>query len=248
MVKIKTSEQIKEMRKLGKVNSLIMNKLIKFARPGLTSQDLEDKANSLMSDYKVKPAFLGYRGYPASLCVSVNEELIHGIPSKEKVFSPGDLVSIDFGLTDNKFYSDMTKSFFLGKASKLVKEMLKIGRLSLSRAIRVVRPSATIGDIGWEIENFVEKAGFCSVKRFVGHGIGESLHEEPEVPNFGAKGQGIKLKEGMVIAIEPMITIDSPEVEITDDGWTVVSKDRKLCVHFEHTVAVTKRGAKVLTN
>jgi methionyl aminopeptidase len=248
MVLIKTSEQIKQMRKLGKINSAIMNKLIKFTTAGITSKDIEQKANMLMQAYKVKPAFLGYKGYPASLCVSVNEELIHGIPSEKKVLSGGDLISIDFGLTDGRFYSDMAKSFFLGRVSGITKDILKTGRQALDKAIRIIKPSVRLGDIGWEIENFVKSKGFYTVKRFVGHGIGESLHEEPEVPNFGNKNEGLELKEGMVIAIEPMITMDSSEVEVLDDGWTVVSSNRKLCVHFEHTVAVRRRGAEILTN
>lgn len=248
MVKIKTPEDIKEMRKLGKRSAKIMKGMMKTAKEGATTKEVEEKANYLMKELNVKPAFLGYRGFPASICISVNEELIHGIPSEEKLLSPGDLVSIDFGLTDGQFYSDMTRSFCIGKPSKLTSSLLKTGREALSRAIKTVKPSACIGDIGWAIQKFVEAEGFFTVKKFVGHGIGSELHEEPEVPNFGKPGEGMELKEGMVIAIEPMVTVDSPEVKVLDDGWTVVSKDKRPCVHFEHTVAITRRGAVVLTN
>ncbi len=246
-MKIKSPDQIKEMRKLGRLTASIMKSLIRFTRPGLSTRDIEDKAGTLIEKSGVKPAFLGYRGYPASICASVNEELIHGIPAEDKILQKADIVSIDFGLYNGRFYSDMTKSFSLGNPSELARRLLKVGRSALRNAIKAVRPDGYLGDIGWTIQNIVESAGFAVVKKFVGHGIGEFLHEEPEIPNFGERSEGVRLKEGMVLAIEPMVTVDSPAVDIRDDGWTVVSRDRKPCVHFEHTVAVAKKGAWVLT-
>ena len=247
MVKIKTPQEIKLMRKLGKITSLIIKRVARYAKPGISTKDLEIQANILMERFKVKPAFLGYRGFPSSLCISLNEELIHGIPSPEKILKKGDLVSIDLGLYDGSFYSDCAYSFSLGRPPSLAKDLLRAGKVALKRAIAIIKPKIKIGDIGYTIQSFVERAGFCVVKQFVGHGIGRQLHEEPEVPNFGKPSEGLELKEGMTLAIEPMLTVESAEVEILEDGWTVVSKDRNLCVHFEHTIAVTKKGCWVLT-
>ncbi len=247
MVKIKTPQEIKSMRELGKISSFIMKKLIKFIKPGVSTKDVENQANLLMRRFNVESAFLGYKGFPSSICISLNEELIHGIPSEKKILKKKDLISIDLGLYDGHFYSDCAWSFCLGRPPGLIKDLLKAGREALRRAIKVVRPQAKIGDISWAIQNFVEGLGFCVVKKFVGHGVGRDLHEEPEVPNFGKPSQGLELKEGMTLAIEPMLTVKSSEVEVLEDGWTVVSKDRLPCVHFEHTVAVTRRGAWILT-
>lgn len=247
MVKIKNKAELKQMRRLGKISSQIMNNLIHFAKPGISTKDIEDKALVLMDKMNVKSAFLGYKGYPSSLCASVNNELIHGIPKNAKVLESGDLVTIDLGLYNGTVYSDAAWSFSLGKTSKIVRDLLIVGKKALWEAIKIIKPLATVGDIGWAIQRFVEKKGFCIVKKFVGHGIGRCLHEAPEVPNFGEKGEGLRLQEGMVLAIEPMITVDSPDVEVLSDGWTVISGDKKPCVHFEHTVAVVKRGHCVLT-
>ncbi|HEC69074.1 MAG TPA: type I methionyl aminopeptidase [Candidatus Omnitrophica bacterium] len=247
MVRIKTLQEIKLMRKLGKINSLIIKKLVRYARPGISAKDLEVQANILMEKFNVKPAFLGYKGFPSSLCISLNEELIHGVPSSRKIFKKGDLVSIDLGLYDGSFYSDCAYSFSIGRPLSLAKDLLRVGEAALKKAIAIIKPKIKIGDIGYTIQSFVERAGFCVVKKFVGHGVGKQLHEEPEVPNFGKPSEGLELKEGMTLAIEPMLTLESPDVEILEDGWTVVSKDRNLCVHFEHTIAVTKKGCWVLT-
>jgi len=247
MVKIKKPDELKKMRKLGRMSSIVMRNLVRFTKPGISTKDIEHRANYLMEKLKVKPAFLGYKDYPSSVCVSLNEELIHGIPSVAKFLNSGDLVSIDLGLYNGEFYADTAFSFCLGKPLEIVKDLIRVGRGALSRAIKIVRAGATLGDVGWVIQSFVESCSFCVVRKFVGHGIGRDLHEEPEIPNFGRKGEGVRLREGMTLAIEPMITVDSAEVEILEDGWTVVSKDRKPCVHFEHTVAVLKRKAQILT-
>ena len=236
------------MRRLGKLASRIMRRLVKATRPGMSTKEIEDVARTLMATFDVRSAFLGYRGFPGEICISLNEELIHGIPREGKLVKDSDVVSIDLGLYNGRFYTDTAYSFAVGRPEKLVKDLLDVGRRALSKAIKTIRPQAALGDVSWAIQDCVESQGFCVVKRFVGHGIGTNLHEEPEVPNFGIKGEGPALKEGMVIAIEPMVTVDSSEVEVLDDGWTVVAKDGKSCVHFEHTVAVTAKGAKILTN
>jgi methionyl aminopeptidase len=248
MIRIKTPDQVNQMHHLGKIASNLMRTLVRTTRPGASTKDIENTAQSLMERFGVKSAFLGYKGFPGSICVSLNEELIHGIPRQGRMIKKGDLVSIDLGLYNGSYYTDTAYTFSLGRPTRTAGDLLKVGRRALVKAIKMIRPSVSLGDVSWTIQNFVESRGFCVVRRFVGHGIGTSLHEEPEIPNFGNKGEGPKLKQGMVLAIEPMVTISSCEVEVLDDGWTVISKDRKPCVHFEHTVAVTAGGSKVLTN
>jgi len=236
------------MRKLGEIASKFLRELKKFIHPNITTQEIEDYFLLFLKDYPdVKPAFKGYQGFPASLCVSVNEEVIHGIPSKKRVIKEGDLVSVDLGMERDGLFIDTTMTYPVGKTSKLGRRLIKIGKLALREGIKKVKLGLRIGDISYAIQNFVEKRGFSVVREFVGHGIGRKLHLPPAVPNFGEKGQGEVLKRGMVLAIEPMITAGSFEVEVLNDGWTVRTKDNSLSCHFEHTVAVTKRGPWVLT-
>ncbi|MFC1514528.1 type I methionyl aminopeptidase [Candidatus Omnitrophota bacterium] len=248
MIRIKTPQEIQEMRRLGKTASSVMRTLVRSTRAGVSTKDIENNANALMERLGVRSAFLGYKGFPGSICVSLNEELIHGIPREDRVVKSGDLVSIDLGLYNGRFYTDMAYSFSLGRPAKIVRELIKVTRQALLKAIKVIRPGVTLGDVSATIQNVVEAHGFSVVRRFVGHGIGVHLHEEPEVPNFGIPGDGPKLEPGMVLAIEPMVTVESGDVDVLGDGWTVVSRDRRCCVHFEHTVAVTARGSKILTN
>lgn len=246
MIEIKTPQEIRKMRRLGKIASWIMEKLVRFTRLGITTIQISELAENLMREKGVNSAFLGYQGFPSSICVSVNEELIHGIP-RQRTLKDGDLVSIDLGICADGFFSDMAYSFCIGKPSLLAKKLLSVGYRALLQGIKAIRPYVYIGDVGWAIQSFVESQGFSVVKKFVGHGIGRRLHEEPEVPNFGEPKEGPKILEGMTLAIEPMITVDSSEVKVLEDNWTVVSSDGKPCVHFEHTVAVTKRGCRILT-
>ena len=236
------------MHSLGKIASSLMRSLVRSTQAGISTKDIDDTACFLMDKLGVRSAFLGYKGFPSSVCISLNEELIHGIPREGRMIKKGDLVSIDLGLYNGRFYTDTAYSFSVGRPTKIMKDLIRVARQALSKAIKKVRPLVSLGEISWTIQDFVESHGFCVVKRFVGHGIGSSLHEEPEIPNFGVKGEGPQLQEGMVLAIEPMVTVDSGDVEVLDDGWTVISKDRKSCVHFEHTVAVTARGSQILTN
>ncbi len=237
------------MRRAGKIAGAILKKLSQFAAPGKTTSEIDLYAETLIKKYQASAAFKGYQGFPATVCVSLNEELIHGIPNAERYLTETDLVSIDLGIKYQGYYADTACSFYIGHTPPLlIKNLLEIGKGALQRALKVVRDGTTIGDIGFAIQDYVEKNNFCVVRKFVGHGIGTTLHEEPEVYNFGNKGEGTVLRTGMTIAIEPMITVDSPDVEILPDHWTVVSKDRKPCVHFEHTVLVAKKNCVVLTN
>ena len=247
MIIIKTDKDLSVMRDLGKKTAGVLDALVAFTKAGHTTKDIEDKANALMESLGVKPAFLGCYGFPGSLCISVNEELIHGIPRATKVIADGDIVSIDMGLKSRGWFSDMATTFPVGNTDALKTDMLHVGREALARAIAAVRPGATIGDVSWAIQSYVEQKGYQVVKKFVGHGIGRKLHEEPEIPNFGAPGKGPKLRKGMTLAIEPMITASDDDVYIAKDDWTVIAKDGKPCVHFEHTVAVTDTGAEILT-
>jgi methionyl aminopeptidase len=193
-------------------------------------------------------AFKGYRGYPCVLCTSLNEEVVHGIPSKSRVLRDGDIVSIDCGVVVNGYYGDSAITVAVGNGiSPEAKRLLDVTKASLESAIAVVKPGATLGDIGAAVQEVVEADGFSVVRDFVGHGIGTHMHEDPQVPNYGKRGQGTKLRPGMVLAIEPMVNIGGPGVQVLKDGWTAVTEDGSLSAHFEHTVAVTQDGATVLT-
>jgi methionyl aminopeptidase len=247
MIACRNARDISAMRDLGRLTAEILELVVQSVRPGMSTKDIEDLAVSLMRERDVKPAFLGLYGFPGAMCISVNEELLHGIPSSDKIVREHDLVSIDFGLKRGGWYSDMTRSFSVGTPGELAARLLEVGLSALQEALRVVKPGATVGDLGHAVQSFVEGNGFCVVRKFVGHGVGREPHEEPEIPNFGKPGHGPVFKPGMTLAIEPMITVDDPDVEVLSDGWTVVSADRKLCVHFEDTIVVTEDGYEILT-
>jgi methionyl aminopeptidase len=201
-----------------------------------------------MRELNATPAFKGYRGYPCVLCTSVNEEVVHGIPSTKRVLKDGDIVSIDTGVILDGYYGDSATTVAVGaKVPERTRKLLEITEASLERGIEAVKPGATLGDVGAAVQEVVEAGGFSVVRDFVGHGIGTKLHEDPQVPNFGRRGQGQKLREGMVIAIEPMVNAGGPDVQVLSDGWTAVTQDGSLSAHFEHTVAVTAKGAEILT-
>lgn len=243
-----SKEELVFMRKIGKIAARFFRCLEKFIKPGISTKEIEDYFLRFMENYpQVRPAFKGYLGFPAALCVSINEELIHGIPSYKKKIKEGDLVSVDLGMESKGLFIDATVTYPVGKISKLGNRLLKVGKVALSLGIDKVRAGLKVGDIGFAIQNYVEREGFSVVRKFVGHGIGRDLHLPPEVPNFGEQGRGEVLKEGMVLAIEPMITAGGFDVEISSDGWTVKTKDNSLNCHFEHTVAVTQHGPWVLT-
>lgn len=247
-IMIKTPQEIEKMRRSGQVVREVLEHVRKFVKAGATTQDLENAAAGKMKELGAKPAFKGYRGYPCVLCTSVNEEVVHGIPSEKRVLKDGDIVSIDTGVIIDGYYGDSATTIAVGgKVPERTKKLLAVTEASLERGIKAIRPGATLGDVGAAVQEVVEAEGFSVVREFVGHGIGTRLHEDPQVPNFGRRGHGQKLREGMVIAIEPMVNAGKPEVQVLSDGWTAVTQDGSLSAHFEHTVAVTATGAEILT-
>lgn len=246
-VVLKSSKEIEKMRRAGKVVREVLELVRGHVRPGATTFDLEKAAEGRLKELGVKAAFKGYHGYPCVLCTSVNSEVVHGIPSKERVLQAGDIVSVDFGVVIDGYFGDAAITVPVGDIDAEAARLLKVTEASLKAGIAVVKPGATLGDVGFAVQKVVESEGFSVVRDFVGHGIGVQMHEDPQVPNFGKAGQGMKLKAGMVIAIEPMVNAGKPDVMVLEDGWTAVAKDGSMSAHFEHTVAVTATGSSILT-
>jgi len=243
-----TREDVVNMRKAGKVASRFLKILSKFIRPGISTKDIEIFFENYLKKYKdMESAFKGFCGYPASLCVSVNEEIIHGIPRSDKIIQDKDIVSVDIGIKYKGLFVDTAYTYIVGRASKMAYKLVNATKKALYLAIKKVRAGIEVKEIGSVIQNFVEKNGFSVIRKFVGHSIGRDLHLPPEIPNFRIENLDARLLEGMAIAIEPMVTGGDFEVEVLDDGWTAVTKDRSLSAHFEHTVLVTKNGALILT-
>ena len=244
---LKNEGEIESLRAANRIVSLILDRLGEDVKPGVATRHFEALAQKLCEDYGVTPAFQGYNGFPYALCCSVNEEIVHGFPS-ERVLKEGDLVSFDMGVVHQGFYGDSARTFPVGKVEDEAARLMDVTRESLMRGIDRARVGNNLYDISAAVQKFVEKAGFQVVRRFVGHGIGRRLHEKPEVPNFVPKGlAGLPLKAGMVLAIEPMVTVGSAEVEILADKWTAVTKDRSLSAHFEHSIAITDGEPDILT-
>jgi methionyl aminopeptidase len=240
----------KEIEILKKANAIVMEILLALkeeVRPGVCTYEFEEIALRLCEIKKVQPAFKGYRGYPYALCVSVNEEIVHGMPRKDKFLKEGDIVSFDFGVIYEGFVGDAAITVGVGKISDLAQRLIKVTEEALERAIEKARIGYKIGDISFAIQSTVEREGFNVIRDFVGHGIGRSLHEPPEIPNYGKPGRGLRLEPGMVLAIEPMVSAGSWEVKILEDGWTAVTKDGSLAAHFEHSVAITSSGPVILS-
>jgi methionyl aminopeptidase len=245
---IKTPQEIEKMRRSGGVVRQVLETVRGLVKAGATTLDLEKAAEAKMKELGAVSAFKGYRGYPCVLCTSLNDEVVHGIPSKGRVLHDGDIVSIDCGVVVDGYYGDSAITVAVGEQiTPQAKRLLDVTKTSLESAIAVVRPGATLGDIGAAVQEVVEADGFSVVRDFVGHGIGTHMHEDPQVPNYGQRGQGTRLRQGMVLAIEPMVNIGGPGVQVLKDGWTAVTEDGSLSAHFEHTVAVTQEGATVLT-
>ncbi len=245
---LKSQEEIEKMRRAGRVVREVLELVRSHVRPGATTLDLEKVAEAKITELGAKPAFKGYHGYPCVLCTSVNSEVVHGIPSKKRVLREGDIVSVDCGAVVDGYFGDAAITIPVGeKISAEAVRLLKVTEASLQAGIAAVKPGATLGDIGAAVQGVVEAEGFSVVRDFVGHGIGAQMHEEPQVPNFGEAGHGMKLRTGMVIAIEPMVNVGKPDVRVLKDGWTAVTDDGSMSAHFEHTVAVTDTGARILT-
>ncbi|MDE3148698.1 MAG: type I methionyl aminopeptidase [Acidobacteriota bacterium] len=246
-VVLKSSQEIEKMRRAGLVVREVLDLVRSQVKPGATTFDLEKAAEARLAQLGVKAAFKGYHGFPCVLCTSVNCEVVHGIPSRTRVLKEGDIVSVDFGVVMDGYYGDAAITVPVGAIDADTARLLAATEASLRAGIAAVRPGATLGDVGAAVQGVVEGEGFSVVRDFVGHGIGAHMHEDPQVPNFGEAGRGMKLRTGMVIAIEPMVNAGKPDVMVLDDGWTAVAKDGSMSAHFEHTVAVTATGARVLT-
>ncbi|MBI3963568.1 MAG: type I methionyl aminopeptidase [Candidatus Kerfeldbacteria bacterium] len=236
------------MRRGGHRLATLLHALAADVRPGMTTAALDRRARSLLAEHSDTPAFLGYRGYPAVLCTSRNAEVVHGIPRDDTVIRSGDILSLDFGIITDGWYSDMAVTIPVGAVSSADQALIDATRDALAAAIRIVRPGVHIGDIGATVQALVEGRGFGVVRDLVGHGIGRELHEDPQIPNVGVAGQGSVLRAGMAIAIEPMVTAGGYAVRFLDDGWTVVTTDGSRAAHFEHTVLVTRDGGEILTS
>lgn len=243
---INSQKEQKILLEGGKILARIMEELKKEVRPGIRTIKLEKRARELIKKYKVKPAFLGYEGYPAVLCTSVNEVIVHGLPSDYQL-KEGDILSLDLGIKYKGYYADMAITLWVGKVSPLAQRLIKVTKKALKRAIKKTRPGNTVGDIGNTIQRYVEKRGFFVIRDLCGHGIGKKLHQEPQILNYGKRHTGMKLIPGMVFCIEPMVAVGTSKIQKTEDGFGYKTADNSLSAHFEHMVMVTKEGRKVLT-
>jgi methionyl aminopeptidase len=242
----KSAAEIERMRAANMLVADVLAELAAMVAPGVTTSDLDTEAERLVRAAGAEPAFKGYRGYPATLCASVNEQVVHGIPSA-RALNEGDIISLDMGVKLNGFYGDSAVTVAVGRVPDDVVKLLRVTQEALEKGIAQVRIGGRVSDIGHAVQAHVEANGFSVVREFVGHGIGASLHEEPQIANYGDPGRGPRLAEGMTLAIEPMVNVGKPTVKMLSDGWTAVTKDGTLSAHFEHTVAVTKTGPLVLT-
>lgn len=247
MVNLKSDREINLMRKPSAVVARILDEMAKMVCPGVTTRELDAFAESRCKELGVMPAFKGYHGFPACVCISINEEVVHGIPSSKRALKEGDIVGLDFGVSLDGWYGDSARTIAVGKVAPAAKRLMDATQEGLKQGIAQCYEGNHLHDIGYAIQNYVEGFGFSVVREFVGHGIGKALHEDPQVPNFGIKGKGILLKSGMVLAIEPMVNAGGHEVRILNDGWTAVTVDGSWSAHFEHTVAVTPKGPEILT-
>ena len=244
---IKTAREIEKMRRSGEALRQVHEAVRPFVVPGASTMDLEKVAAAKMDSLRAISAFKGYHGFPAVLCTSVNEEVVHGIPSAKRILAEGDIVSVDCGVIVEGFYSDCAVTYAVGTPSASTQKLLDVTQASLERAIQQAQVGGRLGDISAAVQEMCEGEGFGVVREFVGHGIGRSMHEDPQVPNYGTRGKGPRLKAGMVLAIEPMINAGGAAVKVLPDGWTTLTVDGSLSAHFEHTVAITKDGPLVLT-
>lgn len=247
MIVLKTSRELGFMREACRISAGALQLVGKSVEPGISTGELDKIAEQYIRSQGATPNFKGYSGYPATACISINNEVIHGIPSKKRILKAGDIVSVDLGAAIEGYNGDNAATFAVGDISEEAKRLIDATRESLYEGISAARAGGRIGDIGSAIQRYVEERGFSVVREYVGHGIGTKLHEAPEVPNFGTPGKGIRLMPGMTIAIEPMINMGLPGVKTLSDGWTVVTKDGSLSAHFEHTVAITSDGTQILT-
>jgi methionyl aminopeptidase len=246
MVILKSPEEIEKMKVSNGIVAEILAEIRDMVRPGIRTIDLDERSEQLARKKGARPAFKGYRGYPFSLCTSINCEVVHGMPSN-RLIREGDILSLDFGVYHNGYYGDAAITVPVGKVSDNAERLMKATEIALNEAVKEARVGNRVGDISAKVQESIEGAGFSVVRDFVGHGIGKHLHEDPQIPNFGVRGRGLELKPGMVLAIEPMVNEGSFEVRVLSDGWTVVTADGKLSAHFEHSIAVTENGPVILS-
>ena len=247
MIIIRSATELDRMRQAGRLVGDVLAELATHVAPGVTTADLDRLAEKRIAQAGATAAFKGYHGYPATICVSINDEVIHGIPSGRRILNEGDVVSVDVGASLGGYYGDSAMTLPVGQVSEEAATLLRVTEEALYKAIERARPGGRVSDIGHEVQRHVEAYGFSVVREFVGHGIGQRMHEEPQVPNYGEPGRGPRLAEGMVLAIEPMVNAGKPAVKVLADGWTAVTRDGSLSAHFEHTVAVTAEGPLILT-
>jgi methionyl aminopeptidase len=246
MIPLKSKREIDSIESSCRVVAEVLRRLTIKIRPGITTRELDEMAEKWIMEMDAEPAFKNYRGYPATLCVSVNEEIVHGIPSHRQL-KEGDIVSIDVGARRDGYYGDAAATFPVGHVTPQALRLIEVTRESLYRGIQQAQPGNHLSDISQAIQSWVEKFGFSVVRDFVGHGIGKELHEPPQIPNYVTAGKGVRLEAGMVLALEPMINAGTHRVKILEDGWTAVTEDHSLSAHFEHTIAITEDGPRILT-
>ena len=247
MVILKSEDEIAVLRQAGLKLSKILRDLKSHVKEGITTKHLDELAEKMIFDSGCTPAFKGYLGFPATICTSINEEVVHGIPSEKRILKASDILSMDLGLKYQGFFADAALTMAVGKIDIKLKKLIEITQKSLYLGIAKAYPGKRLSDVSCAVQNFAEDNGFSVVRQFCGHGIGRDIHEDPEIPNYGKPGTGIFLREGMVLAIEPMINMGTWEVEIASDGWTALTKDRLASAHFEHTIAITRKGPLILT-
>ena len=246
MIPIKTDKDLEKIKKAGGIVARVLEDLGSFIKAGVTTAAIDKRAADIIKGFGARPAFKGYKGFPGNICTSVNEVIVHGIP-RERLLLDGDIISVDVGVEKSGYFADAALTFAVGRVSEEAEKLIKVTREALYTGIEQVWPGNKLARVSCAIQDFVEDRGFSVVRAFVGHGIGLDLHEEPEIPNFAKGDEKLELKSGMVLAIEPMVNAGGFEVEILGDGWTAVTKDRKLSAHFEHTVLVTKDSSAILT-
>ena len=247
MILLKSPQELAIMRDANRIVAAILTALTAMVAPGVTTMDLNDLSEALARKHRVQPAFKDYKGFPCALCASVNEEVVHGIPSRTRVLREGDVISLDFGVVHRGFYGDAAITVPVGEVNEAARRLLRTAEEALYQGIAQALAGNHLSAISHAIQSYVERQGYSVVREFTGHGIGRSLHEEPQVPNFGRPGMGVQLRAGMVLAIEPMVNEGESAVEVLEDGWTAVTKDRRLSVHFEHSVAITENGPEILS-
>ena len=247
MILPKTKDEIQAMRRAGKIVAELLDKVRDIIKPGVSTQEIDKLGWEIAKKRGGFPSFYGYRGYPASVCVSINSEVIHGIPRRDKIIKEGDIVSVDYGVFYGGVHADAAKTFIVGDVDDGVRKLVEVTEKALYSAIDFLKPGMRVGDLGHFIESFVKKHNFSVVKEYCGHGIGRELHEDPPILNYGQPGKGVKLTEGMTICIEPMVCMGRGDVKVLKDRWTVVTRDGSLSAHFEHTILIKDGENEILT-